>query len=162
MLLAAIEVPFIVLITIAMDKIGRRVPLVSFMIGAAVCCLISAFASHGTIKVAVSVLGKGCIAASFALIYFFTSEIYPTAVRSSGLGICSTIGRLGGFLAPYVVDMNFMGDNTPVAICGAIALVSGILALDLPETKGKKLPETINDVNCLIRNGGAKAKLVID
>ena len=105
MLLAAVEIPFVILVTIAMNKYGRRWPLTGSMVAAGVCCLVSAFSGHGMVHTIVGVAGKGCIAASFALVYFYTAEIYPTSLRSAGLGLCSTMARIGGFLAPYVVVM---------------------------------------------------------
>ena len=51
-------------------------------------------------------------------------------------------------LQHYVVDGK-LGSALPVVIFGASALVAGILATFLPETKGKVLPETVEDAKNL-------------
>lgn len=45
-------------------------------------------------------IGKFAITCSFQVLYFFTSEIFPTNVRNSLLSLCSMIGRVGSMLAP--------------------------------------------------------------
>lgn len=52
-----------------------------------------------------AILGKSAIAASFAIIYIYSAEIYPTTLRSTGIGISSMCGRLGGIIAPIISDL---------------------------------------------------------
>ncbi len=42
--------------------------------------------------------------ASFAIIYLYSTELFPTNVRTTGLGICSMIGRLGAILGTFSND----------------------------------------------------------
>lgn len=46
--------------------------------------------------------GKLGITASFGIIYVYTAELLPTAIRSAGVGAASTTGRFGALLAPFV------------------------------------------------------------
>lgn len=46
-------------------------------------------------------LGKLGITSSFAIAYVYTAELYPTIMRSVGVGACSTVGRLGALVAPF-------------------------------------------------------------
>jgi hypothetical protein len=48
------------------------------------------------------ILGKCGSAGCFEIIYNYTVEMYPTVVRTTGLGLCSMAGRFGGILAPLV------------------------------------------------------------
>lgn len=41
--------------------------------------------------------------AAFAVVYLYTAELYPTQVRTVGIGICTVIARLGGILAPIML-----------------------------------------------------------
>jgi len=50
-------------------------------------------------------LGKLCITTSFAIIYFWSAELYPTVLRNSLLGVSSTMARLGTVFAPFIADM---------------------------------------------------------
>jgi OCT family organic cation transporter-like MFS transporter 4/5 len=148
MLLAAVEIPFGIAISIIMSLLGRRLPLSVTMMTGGVICLMPAVlpASLSKATVILGVLGKGCITASFALVYFYTAEVYPTNMRSVGLGTSSTFARVGAIIAPFVAEFKGLGESGPLIICGAISLIAGLLALDLPETHKKDLPETIDDV----------------
>ncbi|KOX77959.1 Solute carrier family 22 member 21 [Melipona quadrifasciata] len=44
--------------------------------------------------------GKWCITMSFSTIYIYTTELFPTNLRHSLLGICSMTGRMGSILSP--------------------------------------------------------------
>lgn len=50
-------------------------------------------------------LGKFGIAASFAIIYIFAGELYPTVVRAIGMGMSSMVAGSGLLLAPYLVNL---------------------------------------------------------
>lgn len=46
-------------------------------------------------------LGKLGITSSFGIAYVYTAEIYPTIMRSIGVGASSTTARLGAVIAPF-------------------------------------------------------------
>ena len=46
--------------------------------------------------------GKFFASSSFALVYMFTAELFPTTIRSSAVGICSLMARIGGISAPQI------------------------------------------------------------
>ena len=148
MLLAAVEIPFGIAISIIMTFLGRRLPLSFTMIVGGIICLLPSVlpTSMSKATVILGVLGKGCITASFALVYFYTAEVYPTNMRSVGLGTSSTFARVGAIIAPFVAEFKGLGESGPLIICGTVSLIAGIFALDLPETHKKDLPETIDDV----------------
>ena len=58
-----------------------------------------------TWAIALAMGGKCGISASFALIYVFTAEIYPTTIRNIGVSTGSFWARLAGVLAPYFGEL---------------------------------------------------------
>ena len=49
---------------------------------------------QGTAQTAVALVGRFGIAASFNMIFLYTTELFPTVVRSAALGTCSlVVGR---------------------------------------------------------------------
>ena len=53
------------------------------------------------ISIALAMLGKMAITASYGTVYIFTAEQFPTVIRNVGLGAASTSARVGGVLAPF-------------------------------------------------------------
>ena len=46
--------------------------------------------------------GKLFVAASFCMVYLYAGELYPTVVRSNGVGLCSMCARVGSMGSPQV------------------------------------------------------------
>ncbi len=78
-------------------------------------------------------------------IYLYTSELYPTSLRTVGVGVSSMCGRVGAILSPYVALLGAYVHWAPMVAFGSAATACGFLVLLLPETLGKELPETVED-----------------
>ena len=98
-------------------------------------------------------VAKNSAAGAYALAFVYTSELFPTSVRSSGLGTCYMMAGLGTMIAPLMSDI---GEATfqqlPHLILGGLTLLGGLLVLLLPETLGSKLPENFEDIESLKKN----------
>ena len=46
--------------------------------------------------------GKFGASGAFAIVYLYTAELFPTAIRSTATGLCSMMARIGGIAAPQV------------------------------------------------------------
>jgi len=55
--------------------------------------------------VTLNTVGKFGMTMSFAIIYFWSAEIFPTNLRNSLMGLSSTVSRLGQILAPFIADI---------------------------------------------------------
>lgn len=66
--------------------------------------------------------------------------------RNIGMGISSMSARIGGMLAPQILDLGAVWGPLPLLLFGVLSAVAGSLALLLPETNGRPLPQTIEDV----------------
>lgn len=55
-----------------------------------------------TIKLILFLFGKCAITMSFAVIYVYTAELFPTPLRQTLLGLCSMFGRIGSMIAPQM------------------------------------------------------------
>lgn len=87
------------------------------------------------------------VAVNFALVYLYTSELFPTEVRSGAVNVGSLHSRIGGMMAPVVVD--YLGEQyqlLPGVFFAVISGAAGIVSLLLPETKNERLHETVADV----------------
>ena len=80
---------------------------------------------------------------SFYMWYLQAIELFPTAIRNSGMGFSNLMRDSLQILAPQVT-YGFPNDKRiPYIIIAAINFVGAIVASFLPETLGCSLPETI-------------------
>ena len=77
----------------------------------------------------------------------FHRQVFPTIVRSSAVGIVSSLGAIATVLAPNAFTLSKMGGAIYVdCVFGGTMLVAGLLVFLLPETLNKPLPTSINDL----------------
>ena len=69
-----------------------------------------------------------------------------------GLALTATMARVGGFIAPYISGIGVRNTSLPFLIFGGSAVIGGVVSVMLPETKGVKLPETVEDVERIVLN----------
>lgn len=58
----------------------------------------------------------------------------------------STFARMGGVLAPIINMLHNHSPATTLVIFGTSPLLGAVLALALPETADRPLPDTVEDV----------------
>ena len=74
-------------------------------------------------------------------------ELMPTTVRAAGVGSSSLVSKLGGTLSTTVAALADIHPAIPTLIFSTMAITSGGLTVMLPETKDRKMPDSIEDVS---------------
>jgi MFS family permease len=98
------------------------------------------------ISLILSLVSKFFVSCCFIAIYNLSSEIYPTVVRQIGMGANSAVARVGGILAPFIHELShFTHITAALALFAGLSLVNAFLVLLLPETKGREVPDTIEE-----------------
>jgi len=146
MLSGLVELPAYLITALLIDWFGRRLPLSGFMLVGGTSCLAIQFLENSNLVFYLALLGKLCIAASFAIIYIHSAELFPTVIRNSGLGLCSFFARLGGILAPFISLIDAVSPSLQFTFFGILCLSAGSLNLFLDETLNRTLPETLDDM----------------
>ncbi|XP_041363345.1 solute carrier family 22 member 6-A-like, partial [Gigantopelta aegis] len=90
--------------------------------------------------------GKAGISGSFGLMFMYTPELFPINLRNVGLGMCSAFARIGGMLAPFASLLAGYAFWAPGTIFGMCCLAVAVLVTFLPETTGRELPQTIEEM----------------
>ena len=144
-----IEFPCYFICILVLHYFGRRIPLALMFLSTGLFLLMTLGIGddQGQVLLAIITLGKAGIVCNSAIIYLQSAELFPTVVRSRGLSTCSIISRIGSMLAPVIGrELNPM---LVISIFATLSVLAGIFTFMLPETKGKKLPDTIADGEAL-------------
>ncbi|XP_054707064.1 organic cation transporter protein-like [Uloborus diversus] len=144
----AVELPSTIIFMYISKAIGHRIALLMSNIMAGLCLLLMIAVPTEVVWLTVtfSMAGKFFNSASFDIIYIYSAEIFPTVVRNVGVGSSSTWARVGALLAPFIRQMaDVTHPVVPLAVPGGLSVLSGLLLLLLPETKGRKIPDTLEE-----------------
>lgn len=143
------EIPAYSITAPVIQKFGRKKTTIFGFCVSGVSLLALAFIPDDItwLVMTLAMLGKMLISAAYQTIYVYVNELFPTVVRTKGMGIAVVSSRLGSMLSPYITD--YIGPIVPwmpSIIFGGAALVAGVSTMFLPETQGKPLPDTITDL----------------
>jgi len=123
------------------DSVGRRRTYVTYLIVAA--ALVPLF---GAARTPAWLLLLGPLVAFFGTGYFsgfsaIVSELFPTEIRATAMGLTYNIGRGVSAAAPAVVGLlaDRFGLGSAFLLQAAAFFAAALLALALPETKGRRL-----------------------
>ncbi|EDW16686.1 organic cation transporter-like protein [Drosophila mojavensis] len=143
----AVEIPAYCFLLLTLNRWGRRSILCGCMLVAGVSLLMTIIVPQHMhwLIVTCAMVGKLAITGSYGTIYLFSSEQFPTVVRTVGMGAASMVSRLTGMLAPYLNALATIWPPLPLVIYGALSLAAGFMSLMLPETHNKPTLETIAD-----------------
>jgi MFS family permease len=137
--------------TVVTAKIGRRPAFItSFILGLAATVLTFGWLRRPVdIFWMIPVLGF-CNLSVFGGYSIYFPELYPTRLRSTGVGFCYNVGRIIAALGPFTLgyltvvfsDAGFASPFRIAAISLASIYLVGVFVMPFaPETKGKPLPE---------------------
>jgi MFS family permease len=123
------------------DKFGRKPTYVTYLVLAA--ALVWAY---GSTREPMFLLILGPFVAFFGTGYFsgfgaVASEIFPTAIRATALGVTYNSGRLLSAAAPFVIGSlaQSQGFGLAFSITALAFLTAALLWIGIPETKGRRM-----------------------
>jgi putative MFS transporter len=99
--------------------------ILAYFAGAAAAALVLS-----QVGATVVIVSASCVLAFFVsgvscCVYTYTPQIFPTAVRNSGAGLCSAVGRIGALTAPIVIGTSY----STIGFGGVFALLTGACAV---------------------------------
>ncbi|KAJ0183341.1 hypothetical protein K1T71_001317 [Dendrolimus kikuchii] len=143
---AAIQVPGTLISVYANRALGRKITLISSnCVTGLSCLLIIVVPSSGASNLTLGCIGLWGLSISFATVYLYAGELFPTVVRNTGVGLSSTVARIGSMLAPFVATLSTTSAWLPPLAFGIVPLIGAALCIILPDTRGKKLPDTLEE-----------------
>jgi MFS family permease len=123
------------------DAVGRRKSYVTYLLAAAALVPL-----YGIARDPVWLLVLGPLVAFFGTGFFsgfsaIASELFPTEIRATAMGFSYNLGRGLSAVAPAVIGLiaTRQGFGAAFVLLAAAFLAAALLALFLPETKGRRL-----------------------
>ncbi|XP_033749213.1 solute carrier family 22 member 15-like [Pecten maximus] len=167
LMMALVEYPAAICMWYSIKTYGRRKSCLIFHTIAGISLAVSTvcllykddITELGTVSLVFNFIGKYAITASFCTIFLYTSELYPTNLRSAGLGLASMCSRMGGMLAPFAASVAGVVIWLPGAVFSVMCLIAAYLTSLLPETADHELPTTISELKLWYKaNTGSRQK----
>ena len=125
-------------------KVGRCLA-VTLMLGAVAVSLATAACLPQT-GVVCSMIASFMATGAFNTVYVQVSELFPTSVRNSALGLCSAWARVTSVTSSLLPSI--LGSRGSLACIAIVcALASALCWLEVPETVGRGLPEELPSIN---------------
>jgi putative MFS transporter len=122
------------------EKFGRKFVLVTYLLLTAFSAIWFSSASTEAMLIAAGISLSFFNLGAWGAMYAYTPELYPTSVRSTGVGLAASFGRVGGIIGPYLVGLLVSRHHSITSIFTIffIAIVFGALVLLFfgKETKG--------------------------
>uniref|UniRef100_A0A8B9X9K4 Solute carrier family 22 member 14 n=1 Tax=Bos mutus grunniens TaxID=30521 RepID=A0A8B9X9K4_BOSMU len=122
----------------------RRTLIVTLFQGAIMCFLSLTLPSVEILLVLITLLGEFNLAASITMFYIYTSELLPTVLRATGLGLVSLVWAVGGISSLTLVSQNIA--ILAIILCCLSALVALFYCSSMPETQDQPLPDTLEHI----------------
>lgn len=126
------------------ERIGRQATIASYMVLGGASALGLAFAQDDQQIMLAGICLSFFMNGTYAGVYAYTAEVFPTAVRTTGAGLASAIGRIGAITSPILVGYLYpkfgfagvFGITTAALLIGALVVV----LMGVP-TRGRSLEE---------------------
>jgi MFS transporter, putative metabolite:H+ symporter len=126
------------------ERIGRQATIACYMLLGGMSALGLAFASSDGEIMLAGILLSFFMNGTYAGVYAYTAEVFPTPIRTTGAGLASAIGRIGAIVSPILVGYLYpqfgftgvFGVTTTVLLIGALTVV----LMGVP-TRGRSLEE---------------------
>jgi putative MFS transporter len=132
---------------LVVERVGRRpMVIVCFWVTAVMLIVVGGWSmAPGAVVVACFAIFSLFNAAQGDLTGVYPSEVFPSEIRSTGVGFSAAISRIGAaagtFLLP--VGISTIGIGASMLVGAAICVVGGIIShLWAPETTGRTLTRT--------------------
>ncbi|KAH7943299.1 hypothetical protein HPB52_006733 [Rhipicephalus sanguineus] len=91
-------------------------------------------------------VGKILSGSAFTVTWLYAAEVFPTVLRTVGVGACLMGIRVGSAFVPLLLETRrYTHESVPMAVLAAMYALAAVLVLLLPETFQVALPDTVRE-----------------
>ncbi|KAL6883701.1 hypothetical protein ACP4OV_011115 [Aristida adscensionis] len=134
------EFPGLVVSAIIVDWFGRKATMWIMMF--ACCAFLGPLVVHQNESLTTALLfgARACGMGSSTVLCLYAPEVYPTPARSTGVGIATAIGKIGGIVCPLIAVgmLRSCHQMEAVVVFEVVLGLAGVACILFPvETKGR-------------------------
>ncbi|XP_071674854.1 organic cation/carnitine transporter 7-like isoform X2 [Lolium perenne] len=136
------EFPGLIVSAVLVEWLGRKATMWCLLF---TCCgFLGPLMFHQTELWTTALLfgARACAMGSFTVLCLYAPEVYPTSVRSTGVGIANAIGRIGGIVCPLVAVgmLRSCHQMEAILVFEVVLCLAAIACMMFPvETKGRDM-----------------------
>lgn len=148
MVMGFFEIPALLIVMLSLNQLGRKLICMGGFFIAAISLLGTMIIPkmYPLLMTMQVTLGKMSLCAVYAALYIFTPELFPTVIRSTAMGSCSMVARVGAVMASYIsMWLVEYSKLAVVLIFGTMCLLAGSVITVLPETTGQPQFDTVGE-----------------
>lgn len=140
-----LQFPGLIISAFTIDKLGRKGSMSTMFFLCCIFLLPLMVHQPQALTTFLLFMARICITTTFTVVYIYAPEIYPTSVRTTGVGVGSSVGRIGGMICPLVAVGLIHGCHQTAAILlfEFVIFSSGVCVMLFPfETSGRELTDS--------------------
>lgn len=148
LILALAQIPGYLSAAWLIERWGRRATLGSYLAASGVFTYLFAVAGDTATLVTAGALMSFFSLGAWGALYAYTPEVYPTEIRTTGVGAASSLSRVAGAVAPLIGGL-LLPVSLPAALSvyAAAFMLGGLTVLVAgQETRNEALADTTGDV----------------
>ncbi len=131
---------------IDIKSIGRKGALwIQYLLIISTMLFLAFFEFDVAPELILNYIARFCAAGIEVIFYTYSIEVYPTLVRSVAFGVNLTFGNGGSIIAPYILE--YLDNWLFLTVFAIVCTINSLLLCFLPETVGKPMIETIDELD---------------
>lgn len=142
---ALAEVPSALLTLFLIKKMDRRCSVLVFTTATGVTSILCVFVSAPGWKLATEVVTVFGAVTALDVLLIYTIELFPTCVRNSAMSMVRQAMMLGVMVAPLVAAEGREKSSLSFWVFGLVIGGCGLFVACLPETRGRRMSDTIEE-----------------
>jgi len=113
----------------------RKVSFPICFFAVAACCMLFLATDDPMVYMFLAMITKFFVSIAFSIVFIYTAELYPTTVRSLGIGLTTFVGKFGCALAPILIsEFKYSLNIHPMVAFGIFSIIAGVTVCFLKET----------------------------
>ncbi|KAJ4831579.1 hypothetical protein Tsubulata_051385, partial [Turnera subulata] len=141
------EIPASVIISLIVDRFNRKSLMLFFNVLSGICSILCVVKGKvfTRIQIGLELVAFCSSCTAYTLAHIYCIELFPTSVRNSVLSLTRQSVVFGGVFSPVLVAAGRRNDFLSFGIFGLVVILCGSFVVLLPESKGKKLCDTMDE-----------------